>query len=215
MRAFLAVLARALRLRLRGGGWAASLGLFVTACALAPLALGRDEALLAAAGPGLVWIAASLSVLLGLDGSFEEDARSGALDVQRLSPLPLPLALLAHAVAGWLTACLPLALASPLLLAGFGTSGGGAASGALGLLLGTPALALTATALGAMLSGLRRGTGLLVVLALPLFVPSLVFGPAACGREPGVPLLMLAASSLLALAVCPALAAAGLKAQDL
>ena len=207
-----ALLLREVRLRARGGGWAASLGLFASACAVAPLALGRDAALIAAAGPALVWVAAALSVLLGLDGLYEEDRAGGALDVVRLSPVPLSAYVLAKAAAGWLTACLPLALLSPLVLLGFGASGPAAATGALGLLLGTPALALLAAALGALAAPLRRGTGLVVFLGLPLFVPALVFGPDSAGERPLGALLLLAAFSLQALAVCPFVGAAGLRA---
>nr|WP_281373754.1 heme exporter protein CcmB [Parvularcula dongshanensis] len=204
---------RELRLRLRGGGWAASLGLFVLACALAPLGLGRDEALLRAAGPGLLWLTASLSLLLGLDGQHEEDVRAGGLDLLRLSSLPLPVSMLVKMAAGWVSACLPLVLVSPVLLFAFGATPMQGAAGALGLLLGTPALALLAGTIGALCAGVRRGTGLLVFLALPLFVPCLVFGPAAAGEAPGAPLLLLGAFSLQALAICPFVAAGAIRAQ--
>ena len=208
----LSLLARECRLRLRGGGWAASLGLFAAACGLAPLALGREPQLIAAAGPAFVWIAAALATLLGLDGLYEEDRAGGALDVIRLGPAPLWTYVLAKAAAGWGAACLPIVLLSPLVFLGFGRSGAEAASGALGLLLGTPALALLAAALGALASGVRRGTGLVVFLGLPLFVPALVFGPDAAGERPGGALLLLAAFSLQALAVCPLIGALGLRA---
>lgn len=209
----MALFRRELALRLRGGGWAASLGLFAVAGGLAPLGLGRDAALLAQAGPGVLWLAASLSLLLGLDGLYEEDVRAGGLDVLRLSVLPLPLVMLVKMTAGWGAACLPLALASPVLLTAFGVPPGAAAAGALGFLLGTPALALIAGTIGALCAGLRRGTGLLVFLALPLFVPALVFGPASAGDAPGAPLLLLAAFSLQTLAVCPFVAAAAMRSQ--
>ena len=212
VRAVRALLARELALRARGGGWAASLGLFVVAGGLAPLALGRDAQLLAAAGPGVLWLAAALSVLLGLDGLYEEEVASGGLDLLRLSPLPLPVVVLVKMVGGWLSACLPLVLASPVLLYAFGAAPADGARGALGFLLGTPALALLAGAVSALCAGVARGTGLLVFLALPLFVPVLVFGPAASGDAPGSSLLFLAAFSLLCVAACPAVAAAALRA---
>ena len=208
-----AVFSQALRARARGGGWAASLGLFAAAGALAPLGLGRDEALLAQAGPGLLWFSASVALLLGLDGLYEEDLRGGGLDVLRLTRLPLPLVLLAKIAAGWVATCLPLVLVSPVLLLAFGLGPAEAASGSLGFALGTPALALLAGTAAALCAGLRRGAGLLVFLSLPLFVPALVFGPASAGEAPGGPLLLLAAFSLQALAVCPFAAAAALKAQ--
>ena len=211
MRAALALLRREARLRARGGGWAASLGLFAAAGAVAPLALGRDAGLLAAAGPGVLWLAAALSVLLGLDGLYEEEVSGGGLDVLRLSPLPLPVVALVKMAAAWVSCGLPLVLLSPVLLYAFGAPPGAGLRGALGFLLGTPALALLAGAAAALCAGLRRGTGLLVFLALPLFVPALVFGPAAAGAEPLGPLLFLGAFSLLCLAACPLVAAGALR----
>lgn len=213
MSAAAALFRRELALRMRGGGWAASLGLFVVAGALAPLGLGRDAGLLAAAGPGLLWLAAMVSLLLGLDGLYEEEVKSGGLDVLRLSALPLALVMLIKMAAGWIVCCLPLVLISPVLLYAFGVPPSAGAYGALGFALGTPALALLAGTVCALCAGLRRGTGLLVFLALPLFVPALVFGPASAGEAPLGPLLLLAAFSLQALAVCPFAAAAAIRAQ--
>ena len=212
MRAFGTVMLREWRLRARGGGWAASLGLFLGVCGLAPLAFGREAELLSAAGPGLVWIAAGLALLIGLDGLYEEERASGGLDVLRLSAVPLPLVVLAKAIAAWATAGLPLVLAAPLALVAYGRSAEEALFGTLGLLLGTPALALLATAIGALAAGVRRGTGLVVFLCLPLFVPAFVLGPSSAGTAPGGALLLLAAFSLQALAVCPFVGAAGLRA---
>ena len=209
-----ALLRREVRLRLRGGGWAVALGFFAVVCGVAPLALGREPSLIAAAGPGVIWVAAALSVLLGLDGLYEEDRAGGALDAIRLSPAPLAAYVLAKALAGWLATGLPLALLSPLVLLTFGRTGPEAAWGALGLLIGTPALALLATALGALTASLRRAAGLVVFLALPLFVPALVFGPDTMSARPGGAILLLGAFSLQALAVCPFVGAAALRAGD-
>ncbi len=204
-----AIFLRELRLRLRGGGWAASLGLFTVSLMLAPLALGRDLSLLANAAPALLWLTASLSLLIGLDGLYEEDLRSGGLAIYRLTPVPLSLIILMKMIAGWLATCGPLILAAPILFSFFGVKH--ALWGMAGLALGTPALALLAGTMGALCAGMRRGTALLVFLCLPLFAPAFVFGPASTGGEPLVPLLLLGAFSLQTLALCPFIAAAALR----
>ena len=209
-----ALLIRELALRTRGGGWAASLGLFAVAGGLAPLALGRDAGLLAQAGPGVLWLAAALSVLLGLDGLYEEEVSGGGLGVLLLSPVSLPVVVLVKMAGAWASCCLPLVLAAPVLLFAFGVPPAAGAWGALGFALGTPALACLAGAVAALCAGLRRGTGLLVFLALPLFVPALIFGPASAGAQPLGSLLFLAAFSLVCVAACPLAAAAALRAQD-
>lgn len=211
MSAASAAFLREWRLKARGGGWAAAVGLFAVAGGLAPLALGRDPEFLAAAGPAILWLSAILSLLIGLDGLYEEDFRTGGLAVYRLSPLPFPLVMLIKTAAAWCATCLPLVLIAPALLIAFGAED--PLSGTLGFLLGTPGLALLAASLGALCAGMRRGAALIVFLALPLLTPALVFGPASAGASPLVPLLILGAFSLQALALSPFIASAALKAQ--
>lgn len=211
MSAFGATFLREWRLRARGGGWAAAVGLFAVAGGLAPLALGRDPELLSAAAPAVLWLSAILSLLIGLDGLYEEDFRTGGLAVYRLSPVPFSLVILLKTAAAWVSSCVPLVLISPVLLYALGAED--PLTGTIGFLLGTPGLALIAASLGALCAGLRRGTALIVFLAIPLLTPALVFGPASAGEEPLVPLLILGAFSLQALALCPFIASAALKAQ--
>lgn len=211
MKVIAAVFRREWRLRIRGGGWAASVGLFAVAGSLSPLALGRDPDLLAAAAPAILWIATLFSVLIALDGLYEEDVRTGGLALYRLSTVPLPVVVLTKTVAVWITGCGPLLLVAPVLLLAFGAVD--PVSGALGFLLGTPGLVLVSSAVGAFCAGMRRGTALLVFLSLPLLAPALVFGPASAGSPAAVPLLVLGAFSLQAVAICPFVAAAALKAQ--
>ncbi|WOI53406.1 heme exporter protein CcmB [Parvularcula sp. LCG005] len=204
-----AILWRELRLRLRGGGWAAAAGLFAVTAGLAPLSLGRDPELLATAAPAVLWLAASLSLLIGFDALYEEDLKSGGMALYRLSPVPLPLTLLLKTLAAWIVTCLPLAILAPVLLAAFGVER--PMMGGLGFVLGTPGLALIASSVGALCAGLRRGTALFVFLALPLFIPALVFGPQATSETALGPLLFLAAFSLQAIAICPFVAAAAIR----
>ena len=64
---------------------------------IVPFALGPDLNLLARIGPAILWIAAVLATLLGLDRLFQADEEDGSLDLLRLSPLPLELVVLAKA----------------------------------------------------------------------------------------------------------------------
>lgn len=210
MSALSALFAREWRQRLRGGGWSASVGLFVLSVGLAPLSLGRDPDILAAAAPAVLWLAASLSLLIGLDGLYEDDMKSGGLEIYALSPVPLSVVVLIKVATAWLVSCLPLVAVAPLAF--FALNMDHVLTGTLGFLLGTPALALLTGAIGALCAGLRKGTSLIVFLSLPLFAPALVFGPGAASSEPGVPLLILAAFSLQALAISPFVAAAALRA---
>ena len=67
MRAFLALLARDLRLAFReGSALGAALGFYLIVVAMLPLGLGPDMALLSRIAPGLLWLALLLSALLTL-----------------------------------------------------------------------------------------------------------------------------------------------------
>jgi heme exporter protein B len=83
----------------------------------------------------------------------------------------------------------------------------------LGLLAGTPGLAALTLIVAALTAGLR-GTGALAgLLLLPLAVPILIFGAglAAPGGEAGA-LKLLAAMSLLLIAIAPFAAGAAIRA---
>lgn len=203
-----ALLKREFLVRARQGGWAIGVGLFLALGALAPLAIGSDREVLEAAGPGLLWLVLGVSVFLGVEGLFEDDLRSGAMDQIILSPMSLAEAMLIKLGVAWLFLLVPLLLVMPILLLAYG----GSPLGALGLLLGSPGLVLTAGTVSAIAAGQRRGAPLLVFLAMPLIVPALVFGPAA-GDGSLVPFLVLAAYSLQAVALCPFLCAAAIRLQ--
>jgi heme exporter protein B len=116
MSGFTAVIARDLKLAMRGGGDVLTLLLFfVLVGAVVPFAIGPDKAQLSRLAPGVVWIAAFLSLLLGLDRLFGNDAEDGTLTVFRQAALPLPALVAAKVIAHWLLSALPLLVASPVL----------------------------------------------------------------------------------------------------
>src|SRR5690606_21127703 len=116
VRAVLAVIARDLKLAARLGGDALTLVLFfVMVGAVVPFAIGPDRELLARLAPGIVWIAAFLSMLLGLDRLFRADEDDGSLLLFGHAAIGLEAVVAAKLVAHWLLTALPLVVASPLL----------------------------------------------------------------------------------------------------
>src|SRR5690606_3423701 len=90
MSAIGAVLVRDLRLALRGGGEVFTPVLFLVMIGvIVRLAIGPDRAQRARLAPGLVWIAAFLAMLLGLDRLFRADEEDGSLLLFRAASLPL------------------------------------------------------------------------------------------------------------------------------
>jgi heme exporter protein B len=218
MTSFLALLRRDLLLAWRdGGALGVALAFFLIVVATMPLGLGPDLKLLARIAPGTLWIALLLAALLSLGRMFEADAEDGSLDVMRLGPLPLEAIVLAKALAHWLSTCMPLTLATPVvgLLLNLDLTATPALVATL--LAGTPAVSLIGAIGAALTLRSRRGGLLLAVLVLPLYVPTLVFGIAAVTAvvtPPGSfwpPFTVLLAISLASLVLAPLAAAAALK----
>ncbi len=214
MTAFLAILGRELRLAARLGGDALTLVLFfVMVGAVVPFAIGPDRALLARLAPGIVWIAAFLAMLLGLDRLFRADADDGALLVFRHAALPLEAVVAAKLAAHWLLTALPLVAASPLLAVLLAMDQPTWGRTVLALLAGTPALSAFGVIGAAATVSLKRGGLLAPVLVLPLALPVLIFGVAVTAAPEGshAALLFLCALSLVCVAFCPFAAALALR----
>jgi heme exporter protein B len=218
MTALAAILLRDVRLSVRlGGGALVGVLFFLIVVTLMPFAIGPDLALLARIGPAILWLGALLASLLALDRLITSDYEDGSLDLILMAGTPLELALATKALAHWLTTGLPLVLAAPLLglLLNLDPTATGAV--ALTLLAGTPALTCIGLIGAALTVALRRGGLLIAILVLPLTVPVLIFGVAACnaaivGPVPfGTPFTILCALTLISVAVGPFAAAAALR----
>ena len=180
---------------------------FVVVGTLFALAVGPDPALLRAIGPGVVWVAALLALLVSLHRLFLPELEDGVLEQLLLSPRSMLGLVWAKVAAHWLVTCLPLLVAAPLLGLQFELSASAIGILLASLLLGTPTLSLLG-ALGAALTLGLRGNALLALIMLPLCVPVLVFGSGAVsasqqGMPAGPHLSILAAWLLLAALLCP------------
>ncbi|HJS30569.1 MAG TPA: heme exporter protein CcmB [Alphaproteobacteria bacterium] len=217
MSAFLTLLRRDLRLALRSPGDSATvLSFFVLAVILFPFGVGPEPQVLARIAAGVVWVTALLASLLALERLFQLDAEDGALDLIVLAPAPLEFLVLAKILAHWLTTGLPLVIAAPLLGLMLQLAPEGYGALALSLALGTPSLSLIGAVGAALTLGARRGTVLLPLLVLPLYIPVLIFGAAAVdaathGLSARPHLLLLAAMLAAALALAPWAIAASIR----
>jgi heme exporter protein B len=189
---------------------------FAIVIALFPLAVGPEAQLLQTLSPGLVWVAALLSVLLSLDGLFRSDFEDGSLEQWVLSSHPLSLLVLAKVLAHWMFSGLALVLLAPLLALMLGLPTSCLSVLLLSLLLGTPVLSLLGAVGAALTVGLKRGGLLLALLILPLYIPVLILGSGALQAAlQGMPatgyLLWLGSLTALAITLTPFAIAAGLK----
>ncbi len=203
--------------RSQGGGLGAALGFILSVLVLIPLALGPDQAQLQRLAPGMMWLALLLSVLLTADRMFHQDYEDGSLDVMLMTRLPFELVTLTKAVAHWLTVSLPLALVTPPLGLLLNIDISTLPILWLSMIIGSLALSMLASIGGAVTAGLRRGGLLVSLLILPLFVPVLIFGVAACtahlGPNSSIPaLIVLCAIAVMSVIVAPWACAAALRA---
>ncbi|MBX3636311.1 MAG: heme exporter protein CcmB [Rubrivivax sp.] len=180
IRAFEALVRRDLRLAWRRPAeLALPLGFVAGGALMFALGVGPEPQTLRALAPGVAWVLALLASLLSMPSMFAGDWQDGSLDQMLLSPLPLAAVAGARALAHWLLHGLPLVLAGPLVAAMLGLAGPALAVLALSLLLGTPVLSLLGTLGAALTVGTRGGGLLLLLLVLPLAVPTLIFGAGA------------------------------------
>ena len=218
MMALRALLVRDLRLAVRvGGGALMGVLFFLIVVAVVPFALGPDLRLPSRIGPAILWLAALLATLLGLDRLFAMDHEDGSLDLILMGQAPLELAVAVKGVAHWVTTGLPLVVAAPMFGLFLNLDAGAFAAVALTLLAGTPALTFIGLIGAALSVALERGGLLLPVLVLPLTIPVLIFGVAASQAavtDPeafGTPFSILGALTLISLVVGPFAAAAALR----
>lgn len=208
---------RDLRMLWRRRGDALQPALFaVLVIVLFALALGGEARLLTRVASGVLWLAALLSGLLALDTLFRSDAEDGSLEQWMLSPVPLPWLVLVRTFMHWSTTALPLLVATPMLgeLLHLPRSQLGVLM--VSLALGTPLLSLIGAVIAALTVGMKRSGILVALLALPLYVPVLVFGAgsavaASQGLDPQGALLLLGAGLVAGLLLAPLAAAAALR----
>lgn len=220
MGAFLAIIRRDLAIAGRiGGAGGLPLVFFLMLVTLIPFAIGPDLNLLSRIGPAILWLAAVLATLIGLDRLFQADEEDGSLDIILAGELPLELGVVAKGIAHWLATGLPLALFAPLFGLLLALTPEAMLAVAVTLLVGTPALTFIGMVGAALTARLRRGGLILSILVMPLMVPSLIFGVSAAqaalgGTVPFLsPFLILCAISLFAIVVGAVAAAAALRAE--
>ncbi len=190
--------------------------LFLIVITLLVLALGTERGGARELWAGSVWVAALLSSSLSLEPVFRADFEDGTLE-QLLLSHHSPVALVASRIgAHWLLSGAPLVVIVAVLGLVLQLPAPALIALPCSLLLGTPVLSLIGAVMMALAVGLREGSALLALLALPLYVPVLIFGSqAALHALVGVPaqaeFYFLGGMLLLALALAPVATAFALR----
>ena len=212
-----ALLVRDLRLLWRRRGDAFQPALFaLLVVVLFALALGGEAQALGKVASAVMWVAVLLAGLLSLDTLFRGDADDGSLEQWILAPVPLAWLVAVRVLSHWLTTALPLILVTPLLGELLHLPRNQLPVLLASLALGTPLLSLLGAVVAALTVGMRRSGILVALLALPLYVPVLMFGAgsvarSAQGLDAVGALLFLGAGLVLALVLAPLAAAAAIR----
>ncbi|GAB2925221.1 heme exporter protein CcmB [Rheinheimera gaetbuli] len=189
---------------------------FVIVLSLFPLGVGPEPNLLQLMAPGVVWIAALLSVLLAAERLFKDDYRNGVIEQLVAARQPLLSFVLAKLITNWLSTGLPLVLLSPVVALLLNVDSAAFGALALTLLLGTPLLSLLSVLGAALTVSADKGGILLALLILPLYIPLLIFASAAVeAASMAMPyqgqLAIMLAMLLFALALVPIAVQSALK----
>lgn len=159
-----------------GGALINVLGFFTIFVLLFPIGLSLESSELSKFAPIILWVGSLLSVLIALDRFFLIDSEDGSLEFLSLSVLPMETIILVKMLSHWLTTGLPLTILSPLFAIILHLPESSYRWLVLSLLIGTPALSFIGAVAASLTLGIRRGNLLIAVIAIPLFLPTLIFG---------------------------------------
>ena len=199
-----------------GGAITNVVSFFTVFVLLFPVGLGFESKDLAKMAPGILWVGSLLSVLIALDRFFLLDFEDGSLDLLSLSSLPMEIIVLIKMVAHWLTTGLPLTLLSPLFALILNLPIESFIWLFLSLLIGTPALSFIGSIAASLTLGIRRGSLLIAIVVIPLYLPTLIFGTklvqlSTAEKSITSALIFLFATTLFSLAIAPFISALAIR----
>ena len=185
-------------------------------CVMFPLALGSEQTRLAQSAGAVIWVAHLLASLLVLDNLYRSDFEDGSLEQLLLAPVPLPLVIASKVAVHWLTTALPVLLITPLLAQLLFLPEGLLPVLMFSLILGSLLMSLIGAIVAALTLGIQRSGMLLALMALPMYVPVLVFGAGSVWQAgQGLPWLggiwLMCAGLALLLILAPWAAATALR----
>ena len=181
---------------------------FILVVSLFPLGVGPSPETLQRIGPGVIWVAAILSSLLGMERLFRDDYQQGWLEQLALTDASLAGLMAIKVMCHWLVSFVPLVVVSPILALFLNLTEPMYWALLATLAVGTPLISLVGAIAVGLTVGLNRGGVLLALLLIPLFIPLLIFATSAIDAasmnlpyEPQI--AIIGALLLLAMALAP------------
>lgn len=196
--------------------WLNALVIFLVIVGLFPLAIGAQTALLLRLAAPIVWIAALLSLAIGVDGLFKPEFDNGTLAQLVASGSSLALWVLARLTLHWVFGAGFVALLSFLAAPLFGLGLAECATLCASIFVASPILLALLAIASALTLAAKNAAVLVPLIALPLQLPVLIFATGAVDRfAMGLPYLpifaLLLGGSILALIATPWTVAFALK----
>ena len=196
--------------------WLYPLVLFLVIVTLFPLAVGSEPQLLQRLGVSAVWIAALLSLVMGVDGLFKPALDNGTLAQLVVAQVSLPLWVLIRLVIHWIFSSGIIALLSLLAVPLFGLSWFETGILMASIIVGSPMLLMLSAIASSLTLSLKNGAVLVPLIALPMQLPVLIFATGAVDLFAtglnGLPILaLLLAGSIVSVLVMPWVIALTLK----
>lgn len=188
--------------------WLYPLVLFLVIITLFPLAVGSEPVLLQRLGVSAVWIAALLSLVMGVDGLFKPALDNGTLAQLVVAKASLPLWVLIRLVIHWVFSSGIVAVLSLLAVPLFQLSWFEAWILMASIVTGSPMLLMLSAVASSLTLSLKNGAVLVPLIALPMQLPVLIFATGAvdlfASGLNGLPILaLLLAGSIVSVLVMP------------
>ena len=149
---------------------------FLFSILILPLIFQGDQEIIKKFLVGIVWFLTLLTIIFSVEKLFENDYEDGILDQIYISGIPLETIFFSKSFSIWIITCLPLVFISPVLLFLFNLQFENIINIFASLLLGTPILCLIGSVTSALILGFNKGSSIISLIALPLYIPVLIFG---------------------------------------
>lgn len=207
--AFGSMLLREWRIKRQGAvQWLFPLMIFLIIITLFPLAVGSESALLLRLATSAVWIAALLSLVMGVDDLFKADMGNGTLAQLVVSGSPLSVWVFARLLVHWLFSAGFVAVLSLLVNPLFNMPFDETLMLMLSIIVGSPLMLMLSAIASSLVLSLKNGAVLVPLIALPMQLPVLIFATGAVDLYAtglnGLPTLaLLGAMSIIAVIVTP------------
>ena len=148
---------------------------FIFSILILPIIFQGDQIIIKKFLIGIIWFLTLLTIIFSVEKLFEQDYEDGILDQIYLSGIPLETIFLAKSLTIWIITCLPIIILSPLLVLLFNLQADKLINIFIALLIGTPILCMIGTVTSALVLGFNKGSSIISLITLPLYIPVLIF----------------------------------------